>query len=122
MSNWDFWTKCPSGFIGLSTFLLILCFYSNRMMYFIAAINFCYAPLMFFLRHLPPTSAQTEGGVEGEQQTLTSTTTTNQQQKQIILNTPLIYEKIEGINDPQLLYGNEQQKRQTNGFNSVWDD
>nr|CAD2166752.1 unnamed protein product [Meloidogyne enterolobii] len=92
------------------------------MMYFIAAINFCYAPLMFFLRHLPPTSAQTEG--EGEQQTLTSTTTTtnHQQQKQIILNTPLIYEKIEGINDPQLLYGNEQQKRQTNGFNSVWDD
>ncbi|CAK5103345.1 unnamed protein product [Meloidogyne enterolobii] len=94
-------------------------------MYFIAAINFCYAPLMFFLRHLPPTNAQTEGGVEGEQQTLTSTTTNQnqqQQQKQIILNTPLIYEKIEGINDPQLLYGNEQQKRQTNGFNSVWDD
>ncbi|CAK5028545.1 unnamed protein product [Meloidogyne enterolobii] len=91
-------------------------------MYFIAAINFCYAPLMFFLRHLPPTNTQTEG--VGEQQTLTSTTTTTnqQQQKQIILNTPLIYEKIEGINDPQLLYGNEQQKRQTNGFNSVWDD
>uniref|UniRef100_A0A915NJP5 Major facilitator superfamily (MFS) profile domain-containing protein n=1 Tax=Meloidogyne floridensis TaxID=298350 RepID=A0A915NJP5_9BILA len=89
------------------------------MMYFIAAINFCYAPLMFFLRHLPPTNAQTEGG---EQQTLTSTNQNQQQQKQIILNTPLIYEKIEGINDPQLLYGNEQQKRQTNGFNSVWDD
>jgi hypothetical protein len=24
------------------------------MMYLIAFINFCYAPLMFFLRHLPP--------------------------------------------------------------------
>ncbi|KAL7073090.1 hypothetical protein ACQ4LE_008100 [Meloidogyne hapla] len=91
------------------------------MMYFIAAINFCYAPLMFFLRHLPPINVQTEG----EQQTLTTNNNSNSstsQQKQIILNTSLIYEKIEGINYPQLLYGNEQKQKQINGFNSVWDD
>ncbi|KAF7634799.1 MFS domain-containing protein [Meloidogyne graminicola] len=92
----------------------------STMMYFIAAINFCYAPLMFFLRNLSPPITTT---IQQQQHFQQSTSSSEIEQKQILINTPLLYEKIEGINDAQLLFGYEQQQHQKrNGFNSVWDD
>jgi hypothetical protein len=106
-----------SGFQRMNYFLNKKKFFKLRMMYVIAAINFCYAPLMFFLRYLPPitTEVQQQQVQDGQEENLNTPLN-----KKIIINKPLIYEKVEGINDPQLLYGNEQQQR--NCFDSVWDD
>jgi len=97
------------------------------MMYLIAFINFCYAPLMFFLRQMPPISHETTT-ISGQQ--LNGTPSLQGHQPGMVVDAAvrldtnrLNYDRIDGVtmlatSDP--LVTREPSYRYD--INSVWDD